>query len=320
MAAVNNRCCSFRPRTGTLDGVHPRHVASAVLVAVIWGVNFVVIHVGLQSTPPLLLAALRFALVAALAAGFVRRPALPWSRLVALGLLLYVGQFGLLFTAMDHGLSAGLAAVVMQSQAVFTVLLAALLLRERPSRPQVTGVALSVLGLAAIGVERAVAGAVGRDGFLLCLGAGLSWAFGNLVARRSGVTQGLGLVVWGSVVAAPPLALLAAWQIGPSRLLPAIGAIDAAGLASLAYLAVLATVVGFGTWSALMGRYPASLVAPFTMLVPPVGLLAAWVALGERPTAVELAGSALVVLGLLYPQAAARAERAAVPTGPPQEA
>lgn len=306
-AAVNIRCCPLRSSDGRLDAVQPRHTASAVLVAVIWGVNFVVIHVGLQTAPPLLLAALRFALVAALGVWFVPRPALSWPRLVALGTLLYVGQFGLLFTAMDRGLSAGLAAVVMQSQAVFTVLLATLLLRERPGVPQVVGVSVAVVGLAAIGVERAGPGAVGREGFLLCLGAGLSWAFGNLVARTGGVTQGLRLVVWGSVVAAPPLALLAAWQVGPARLVEAVVGIDVAGFASLGYLSLLATVVGFGTWSSMMGRYPAALVAPFTMLVPPVGLAAAWVSLGERPTVVELAGSALVVLGLLYPHLAGRA-------------
>ena len=277
----------------------PRHALAAVIVAVVWGVNFVVIHVGLTTTPPLLLAALRFALVAGSLAWFVPRPALAWPRLVALGLALYVGQFGLLFTAMDVGLSAGLAAVVMQSQAVFTVVAAVALLGERPGRVQVLGVAVATAGLLLIGLDR---GGSSVLGFVLCLLAGASWAVGNLLARTAGVTQGLGLVVWGSVVAAPVLAVLALWQVGPARLPSALAGIDAAGLLALAYLTVLATVVGFGTWSALMGRYPAAVVAPFTMLVPPVGLATAWLALGERPSGPAVAGSALVVGGLLLPQ------------------
>lgn len=290
------------------------HIAAAVGVAVIWGVNFVVIHVGLQTTPPLLLAALRFALVAALAAPFVPRPDLPWPRLVAIGLTLYVGQFGLLFTAMDQGLSAGLAAVVLQSQAVFTVVGAMLVLGERPGWLQLAGVGLAaaglaVIGLAAIGVGSGVGSGVGTGvrvsplGFGLCLGAGASWAVGNLVARRGGTTQGLGLVVWGSVIAAPPLAVLAVLAGGGvTPVLGELARVGASGVAALAYLVVFATMLGFGTWSALIGRYPASSVAPFTMLVPPVGLLTAWLALGERPPPTALVGSICVVAGLVGPQ------------------
>ena len=281
------------------------HTAAAVGVALLWGVNFVVIHVGLQSTPPLLLAALRFALVAALGLPFVRRPALPWPRLVALGLTLYVGQFGCLFTAMHLGLPAGLAAVVLQSQVVFTFAGAVGLLGERPAPAAAVGVGVAAAGLAAIGLDAGTH--LAAAGFALCVAGGASWAAGNLIARRSGVTQGLSLVVWGSAVATPPLALLAVLDAGGWR--PAARAlqhVDAAGLAALAYLVVAATVVGFGTWSALLGRYPAATVAPFTMLVPPVGLMASWLALGERPGPVALAGSAAVVAGIAGPALLAR--------------
>jgi O-acetylserine/cysteine efflux transporter len=287
--------------------VPPRSVAAAVGITLIWGVNFVVIHVGLTTTPSLLLAALRFALVAGTCAWFVPRPALAWPRLVALGLTLYAGQFGFLFTAMDAGLSPGLAAVVLQSQAVFTVVAAAIVLGERPGRAQALGMVLATGGLALLGLDR---GGSTPIGFVLGLLAGLSWAAGNLVARTSGVSQGLGLVVWGSVVAAPVLGVLALVQVGPAHLGTALAGIDAAGLLALAYLTLLATIVGFGTWSNLMSRYPASVVAPFTMLVPPIGLATAWVALGARPSAVAVAGSVLVIGGLLLPSAWRRVRRA----------
>jgi O-acetylserine/cysteine efflux transporter len=204
-----------------------------------------------------------------------------------------------------------MAAVVLQSQAVFTVVGAVVVLRERPGRAQLAGIGLAVAGLGVLAVDASAR--LDLDGFVLGLGAGASWAVGNLVARGSGTTQGLGLVVWGSVVAAPPLAVLALLTgDGPGGAVAAVRGMGWSGSAALGYLVVFATVLGFGTWSALIGRYPAASVAPFTMLVPPIGLAAAWVALGERVSPLAALGSAGVVGGLLWPSLAARLARGRV--------
>ncbi|HWK28111.1 MAG TPA: EamA family transporter [Solirubrobacter sp.] len=267
-----------------------RHVALALIVAVIWGVNFVVIHVGLEHFPPLLFAALRFALVA-LALPFVPRPGVPVRYVVAVGVFLSAGQFGLLFLGIHRGMPAGLASLVLQLQAAFTVGLAVLLLRERPRPAQLLGGALALAGIGIIAAGRASTVPLGA--LALTVGAAFSWGLGNVATRRARSPHPVGLLVWSSLV--PPLPL------GALSLLTERGSpvsLDAAGVAALLYVVVLSTLVGFGAWSWLLSRHPASTVAPFTLLVPVAGIAAAWVALDEVPTAAELTGAAVVLAGL----------------------
>ncbi|MDP8907759.1 MAG: EamA family transporter [Chloroflexota bacterium] len=268
-----------------------RHVFLAVAVAVVWGVNFVVIHVGLESFPPLLFAALRFTLIALPAVFFVKRPPIHLGWIAAVGVSLSGGQFGLLFVAMDQGMPAGLASVVLQLQAVFTIALAVLLLGERPRRAQLAGAGVALAGMVVIGAGRA--DAVPLLAILLCVGAAASWGVGNVCTRRAQAPDALGLIVWSSLVPPLPLAGLSLAIEGSPQV-----EIHAAALLALIYVVVLSTVFGFGVWTWLLKRHEASKVAPFSLLVPAVGIASAWVALGEQPTPAELAGAAIVLVGL----------------------
>ena len=266
------------------------HVLIALAVAVVWGVNFVVIHVGLDHFPPLLFAALRFCLVA-LALPFVPRPGVPVSYVVAVGVFLSAGQFGLLFLGIDKGMPAGLASLVLQLQAAFTVGLAVLLLKERPRRAQLAGGALALAGIGIIAAARASAVPIGA--LALTVGAAASWGFGNVATRKARTPNPLGLLVWSSLV--PPLPLLTL-----SFLTERGDPVDftASSILALLYVVVLSTLLGFGAWAWLLGRHPASTVAPFTLLVPVVGIAAAWLALNEVPSGAELIGAAVVLSGL----------------------
>jgi O-acetylserine/cysteine efflux transporter len=256
----------------------------------VWGVNFVVIHVGLDHFPPLLFAALRFCLVA-LALPFVPRPGVPVKYVIAVGVFLSAGQFGLLFLGIEKGMPAGLASLVLQLQAAFTVGLAVLLLDERPKPAQLAGGALALAGIGIIAAGRASAVPLGA--LFLTIGAAASWGFGNVATRKARSPHPLGLLVWSSLV--PPLPLLSL-SLLTERGDPV--SIDAAGILALLYVVVLSTLVGFGAWAWLLGKHPASTVAPFTLLVPVVGIAAAWVALSEVPTGAELIGAAVVLSGL----------------------
>jgi O-acetylserine/cysteine efflux transporter len=266
------------------------HVALAVLVTVIWGVNFVVIHVGLESFPPLLFAALRFAVVA-LALPFVPRPGVPIRYVIAVGVFLSAAHHSLLFIAMDTGMPAGLSSLVLQVQAAFTVALAVLLLGERPRLAQLGGVALAFAGIAIIGAGRTSAVPLGA--LALTIAAALSWGIGNIATRKACSPQPLGLLVYSCLI--PPLPLL-----GLSLLTEQGQAVtlDVSGVLALLYVVVPTTLFGFGVWAWLLSRHQASNVAPFTLLVPVVGIAAAWVALGEVPNAAELAGAVVVLAGL----------------------
>jgi O-acetylserine/cysteine efflux transporter len=274
----------------------PRDLLLALVVVVAWGVNFVVIKVGLHGVPPMLLGALRFALAAVPAVFFVKRPNLPWRWLIAYGATISLGQFAFLFSAMYVGMPAGLASLVLQAQAFFTLMFAALFLHERFRLPNVVGLLIAAGGLAVIGMQGG--SAMTLAGFVLTLCAACLWALGNIVTKKVGQVDLVGLVVWGSLI--PPLPFLAlsyAFE-GPQRIVAALSGISATSIFAIVYLAFIATLIGYGLWSRLLSRYPASQVAPFSLLVPIVGLASASLFLDEKLSEAQIAGALLVMAGL----------------------
>jgi O-acetylserine/cysteine efflux transporter len=274
-----------------------REIMLAFAVVVIWGVNFTVIRVGLGSFPPLLLAALRFA-VAALPAVFLPRPKVPLGRFMFIGTVLFLGQFALLFISMKVGMPAGLASVVIQSQAFLTGPIAALVLGEKILSRQVIGTAIAFGGLAAIALTTG-AGGVTLAGLILCLGAALCWAVGNVALRGAGNVDMLSMVTWLSIVPPLPLFLLSLAFEGPANVEHALLTVDWAGVGSVLYIGILSTNIGYGFWAYLLKQYPAGQVAPFSLLVPIFGILSAGLFLGEQFGPVRLFGMALVLVGLM---------------------
>ena len=279
----------------------------AAFVAVLWGLNFPAIHLSLEQFPPFFLVALRFALLAVPTILLVPRPTAPWRWILLYGLGFGVLQFVFLYLAMSSGMPTGLASLVLQSSAPFTVLLAGVFLRERITARQGAGILLAVVGLAGIAAHRAgLAGGATLVPVLLTLCGGLGWAVGNLGNRRAMQAQPgepFRLLLWMSVV--PPLPLLALSLVveGPAAIAGSFQGLGSTqgllALAGLLFTVVVATLVGTGLWTALMGRHPSSTVAPFSMLVPVVGIGASWLLLRERTSPIELAWGALVLAGVL---------------------
>lgn len=282
----------------------PRDRLLALVVAVLWGLNFPAIHLSLQHFPPFFLVALRFTLIAVPTLLLVPRPAVRWRWLLGYGVGFGVLQFAFLYLAMDVGMPTGLASLVLQSSAPFTVALGAVLLHERLTARQVAGTGLAILGLGGIAVVRADLG--GRAMLLpvlLTLCGGLGWALGNLSNRRAASDSPWRLMLWMSVVPPVPMLALSLVVDGPHAIgrsltnltdpttLPALG--------GLVYTVVVATLAGSGIWTALMARHPSSTVAPFSMLVPVVGIGASWLLLREPTSVAELALGGLVVAGVL---------------------
>lgn len=274
-----------------------KDVLLALVVIAVWGLNFVVIKIGLQGVPPLLLGALRFLLVLFPAIFFIPRPRLPWRWLLAYGMTISLGQFAFLFYAMSAGMPAGLASLVLQAQAFFTLLFAVLLLGERVRAGQLLGLLVAAAGLTLIGLRSGTG--MTLAGFALTLCAASMWALGNIVTRRIGKVDILGLVVWGALVPPLPFLALSLWLEGPATLERAMLGLDLQSLLAIVYLAFAATMLGYGLWGRLLSRYPASQVAPFSLLVPVVGLSASALLLGERLDIQQGAGVGLVLAGLL---------------------
>ncbi|KWO60462.1 acetylserine transporter [Burkholderia ubonensis] len=266
----------------------PKDLLLALVVILAWGVNFVVIRVGLDGMPPMLLGALRFTLAAVPAVFFVRRPQIPWRLLVLYGATIQLGQFVFLFTAMYVGMPAGLASLVLQSQAFFTLVFAMAFLGERLRVQNLIGLAIAAQGGRAMTLA----------GFLLTLCSAAMWAFGNIVTKKVGQANLVSLVVWASLVPPVPFFLLSLWFEGPQRIAAALGALTGASIFAVVYLAFVATLLGYGLWSRLLSRYPAAQVAQFSLLVPVIGLASAALLLDEHLTRAQLTGAALVMGGL----------------------
>lgn len=286
-----------------MDDVTARDRLLGLTVVLLWGLNFLAIRVGLDHFPPFFFAALRFAVIAIPVVLFVPRPRVRLRWLLLYGAGFGILQFAFLFTAMRAGMPTGLASLVLQSSAPFTVLLGAMFLRERIRPIQIAGILVAMAGMSVISWDRLEHATLLP--VLLTLAGGLGWAFGNIGARQATVeSPGLNtlhLTLWLAVVPPLPLFALSAATEGPGTGLRALtGSFSAAGwpaLVALGYIAVLATVIGSGMWTYLMSRYPAGVVAPLTLLVPVVGIAAAWAFLDETPTPLSLVGGVIVIAG-----------------------
>ena len=285
--------------------MRPKDLALALLVIGVWGVNFAVIKVGVVGVPPMLLGALRFMLAAFPALLFFKAPRVPLRWYLAYGLTISLGQFAFLFSAIHVGMPSGLASLVLQSQSFFTLLLASWWLREQWQAHQMAGLLLALAGLVLIGVAHgALASGANLPllGFGLTLLAALSWACGNIVTRvvsRYGPMNQLAFVVWASLVPPLPFLALSLWLEGPEAIMQSLTHLTAGTLAAVTYLAWMATLLGYGLWTYLMSHYPTNRVAPFTLLVPLVGLSTGWLVFGETLGRLHWAGGALLMLGLL---------------------
>jgi len=273
-----------------------RHALLALAVVAVWGSNFVVIRVGLDHLPPLLFATLRFTFALAPAVFFIKRPDVPWRDLAAYGVLIGAGQFGLLYIAMNGHISPGLASLVVQSQAFFTVALAMGLSGERVKPFQIAALALAAAGIALI-LWR-TDGSATPLGLGLVLLAGLSWAGGNIVSRRSPNANMLGFVVWASLFSVPPLAAMSLVFEGWPAIRQGLLAADAITWAAVAWQSVGNTLFGYAVWGWLLSRHPAATIAPMSLLVPVFGMAGSALVLGEALPAWKLAAAGLVMAGL----------------------
>lgn len=275
----------------------------ALTIVLVWGVNFVVIKVGLEGVPPLLLAGLRFALVAFPALLFVPRPKLPFKWLLAYGLTISFGQFALLFWALNVGLAAGLASLLLQAQAFITLGFGILLLKEKIHRHNVMAVIIAGSGIYLLAAAQS-GGVVSLTGFtlILILGAASCWALGNItnkIIMKKYTVPTMSLIVWSAIVPTVAFSVTSLLIEGPDVIQRSLLHIQWHNLFSIVYLSLFATIIGYGGWSYLLSRYATALVAPLSLLVPVFGLLSAWILLDETLGLQQVVGVIVIGLGLV---------------------
>ncbi|REL27808.1 O-acetylserine/cysteine exporter [Thalassotalea euphylliae] len=290
----------------------------AFVIVAIWGFNFIVIAWGLAHMPPLMMGAGRFLFVGVIGCLLVKRPNIKLRWLALYALTLCFGQFALLFCAIAFGMPAGLASLVLQSQALFTIVLSALLLSEAIKPAQLLAMLVAGAGLTIIGLSEQ-ATQMTAIGFALTIASAALWGSGNVINRKinqagylanahssSGSrapslrnNPGLGLVVWSSWFALIPFAVASLLFEGSEAIVASLAQFNLTGFGVLLYLSVCASMLGYSLWSYLLTRYPAGQVAPLTLAVPVVGLLCAMVFLNEQVTSGQWLGIVVVMFGLV---------------------
>ena len=290
------------------------HALLALAVTAIWGSNFVVIHVGLEHLPPLLFAALRFLVAFLPAALLLKRPDVPWRNLALYGVLVGAGQFGLLYIAMNGRITPGLASLVVQTQVFFSIAMAAIISGERLHRRQILALIVTLLGVGTILAH--TDGATTPLGLALVLAAAAAWAASNMVVRATPTADMLAYVVWASLFAVPPLAVLSLLFEGWPAIRDGVAAADAATWAAVAWQAIGNTMFGYAAWGWLLARHSMATIAPTALMVPVFGMGASALLLGEPLQAWKLIAAGFVMAGLalnlFWPRVAAiRAARGA---------
>ncbi len=272
------------------------HLLLALLVILVWGFNFVVIKVGLDEIPPLLLGFARFFLTSIPAVFFIKRPTAPFRMVMWYGLFMFALQFSLLFIGMDVGVTPGLASLLLQLHVFFTLLLAMVFFGEKLRPWQIVGALVSFVGIALVAMH--LGGSVTFSGLVLVIAAAASWGVGNVISKKIGKVNMISLVVWGSLIAWPPLLLISLFTEGYDKVVYTVQHLSWLSSGAVLYITYLSTLFGFGTWSWLLHHHPIGKIAPFTLLVPVVAILSSVLVLGEPLQSWKIFAALFVIAGL----------------------
>ncbi len=274
------------------------HLFLALAIVAVWGTKFVVIKLSLNSFPPFLFAALRYTFAFLPLALFFPIPKVSWINLCIYGVAVGVGQFGILYFAIDGRISPGLASLVIQTQVFFTIGFAMFFAKEHLRTYQVIALLVAIIGLVVIALHTDANTTF--LGLALVVFAGLSWGVANTVSRRAGSINMLSYVVWASGFAIPPLFVMSyLFEGGWSHMSNSLALAPVGAWAGVLWQSWANTLFGYAAWAWLLSKHPAAVVAPAPLLVPIFGMGAAAYFLAEPlpPWKIEAAG--LVIAGLI---------------------
>lgn len=278
----------------------PQHIFFAILTAFIWGINFTAIKLSYSSFTPFSLLTVRFLATVFPLIFFVKKPDCPWSLLFKIAVFLWLGQFIFTFLAIYMGMPAGITALVLQVQAIFTVGLTVLLYGYRPRLIEILGILISLGGIALIGLQ--IEGKTNLIGFLFLLLAALSTSFANLLYRGQKNANPLGLVVWSSLIPPIPLFILSLIFEGPTAFITSFERLNFISGSSVLYTSYFSTIIGSSLWAYLLRNYEPARVVPFGLLVPLFSIVAAFFVLSEDISFETGIAATLIILGLLLNQ------------------
>lgn len=291
----------------------------ALLVVIIWGANFTIIKLGLGGVPSMLLVAVRYTLVAIPGIFFIKKPDTSWKNIIAYGFTVGVGQFSCLFYAMEIGMPAGLASIIVQLQGFISPFLSSLVFKEKLTRKQLLGFLVAALGLGLIALASTGQGltAIPPLALMLTIGAPFFWASSNIISKGASIEARkrgkeldmLSMVIWSSLVPPLPMLVISYLVDTPELILAAFKSLSSMSIFSAIYLAYGSTVFGYGVWNILISKYPLAKIAPISLLVPIFGLLVSQLVLSEHLSGLQWMGVAVILLGLIISNISIKKEK-----------
>lgn len=267
----------------------------AFLVVLIWGINFPVIKFGLEELPPLLFSSLRFLIVAIPAIFFVPFPKTSIWNVLGVGVFLGVLKFGFLFVAMKADANAGISSLLLQSQVIFTIILSILIFKEKFTKFQALGILIAFLGFSSFFFS--VNNNVTLLGIVLLICAGFFWSISNIIMKKMKGVNLLHFMVWVCLIPPLPLFLLS-YFFELSQTINILFSTTSKTWIALLYVSFLSTLLAFAIWGWLLKTYNATLVTPFALLIPIVGIFSSSILLGEELTSEEIFGAIFILSGL----------------------
>lgn len=278
------------------------HILMTMIVAAVWGFNFIAIKVGLTEISPFIYGAGRF-VISAIPALFIKRPNISWWIIIGIGLLTFT-KFTFMFLGIHMNVSAGLASLVLQCQGFFTIALSFLFYQARITANHILGMAIALVGMIIIGYQTECESTF--IGLSMIMAAALSWSYSNILYRKAGNVDMFSLTVWTSVIPPIPMILGECFMEGPDQILITITNMSAMGWMCLCYTACISTWIGATLWGVLIRTYEPHRIAPFSLLVPVFGITFANLLLGEELSVPISIACTCIFVGLIinqWPQA-----------------
>lgn len=268
---------------------------SLATVYVIWGSTYLGIRYALTDFPPFALAALRFFVAGVAMYVWLRLRGAPapsaqqWRNAAITGVLLLAFGNGMVCYA-EQSVASGVAAVAIASEPLFVALVLCLY-REWPRRAEAIGLLIGFVGVVLLNSGSDLRASPWAA--LALLIATACWAFGSIWSRRQDMPDGPMNVAAQMLCASAALSVMA-WSSGER--LPAHP--HAASIIALAYLAVFGSIIAFTAYLFLLRNVRPALSASYAYVNPPVAVLIGALIAGEHVGARELAGMAVILIGV----------------------
>ncbi len=266
-------------------------------VTLLWGMNFTVIELGLEDLDPFILTFLRFTFCAFPLIFFIKRPTgVALFHIALYGVIFGVGLWWVVNFAMFNGLSAGLSSVFLQFSVFFTIFLSSLFLKEKVNKIHLLGMIISFSGLIMIIIFSGQTSTV--KGIFFVIVAALSWAVCNMIIKIAKPANMISFIVWSSLFSAPAVLVMSVFVEGWTGILAIPDNLTAGSVFSVLFQAYITTIIGYMIWNNLVKKYPATEIAPLSLLVPISGVITSYVFLNERLSIQQLISVTVVILGI----------------------